>query len=747
MAFDLFLRYMHSNKFVSALIITAAVTLLTLAGCPSPETGGPDDPRPVVVDDGPFKPTAETLEKARASRHVLYTNLGEEYHGVLARIFRNGNVVFVTEKGETVEFSKEEVESVEFTKPRFQDEFKNVTEIPDPVLKKYFTIDPSEKDYPGANYLTAFEKVSLDLRGEEIVITERRLIKVLRRAGEYLHIQTRDYLEDSQSLELVFARTVTADGEIVNIVDNALEDGSVNGMYPAYDNLRRLKFSLKNVTAGNWIDVKTRKTIKPDPLRPLFVREYFQYFEPIIEKTLKIVLPPEAENSNNPYLFGVRNFEDSITRVESLDNETGFTVVTFRAENRSLVERERNLPPFSTFFPCVTVTSKDATERFFQAYRGYVKKDRPGEETKKTLRSVVGEARGGDVARKLYEFIQKRFEIVEVPAEDYSLAPHEADETFARRKGNPLDLAWMYHRGLAALGVESDFALAAPLDAGNPEPGKGEIAEFTRAVVILGGKGEKTFVSFSSEHASFGVLPPALRGTKALVLTGEKPAVVETPGDKPREEVWKEILSVEVKADGSIRVKKTVDVSGRYAESWRALSEKKPGELKQRFESMAAGVHPRAKLLSWKTENLDDTSKKPVVEMEYEVPGYALSAGGRYLVFKLPEVDYSSWEIEKSERSFPMWWGETEKRVKAIEFSIPDGFRVKYRPESYANPSKHGGLSYRADFAVEGRTVRFRDEFIRRSPGIPASAYADYLACVNARAKVSGEYVIFEKQE
>ena len=105
-------------------------------------------------------------------------------------------------------------------------------------------------------------------------------------------------------------------------------------------------------------------------------------------------------------------------------------------------------------------------------------------------------------------------------------------------------------------------------------------------------------------------------------------------------------------------------------------------ELRQYFEKQVSKVHADARLISYKAQHLDDNTRRPVFEVVYEVPGYALTAGGKILAMHFPEVDYTAWGIGMPIRAFPLWWGDKDLMEKTVVMTVPEGFRVYHVPKS-----------------------------------------------------------------
>jgi hypothetical protein len=737
--------------------------------CTSPEPAGGTANTPVTATDTSTITKTEIeavydAHAAEAARHILYLNKSEEYHGVLLGIAADGTVEFMTEKGEKKKFNRSEVERIEFTKPRKEDFVRNVKGLSSDSedVKKYFDMNPTAEQYPDSNYLTAFEHIDIDLTVPGKAVYEKTaLYKVLRKGGQFLNSWDFRYLADSEKFEVIYARSISGrkvkvgedgvekvdnGGEILNLAENALEDGAVNSSIRAYDNLHKVKFALKGVDEGDWVNFCVRKEMKIDALHPLQIEEHFADFEPMLLKTVMVRVP----HGSKEFAFTTLN---NATIVHAVISSESADVYEFAAKNTPRVEMEQDLPPLRDIFPTLIISRPASPAEFAVEFQKFLDAAVPDEKTAAKFKEILKKYPGIPPEQAFYFHIQKEFDRVNIPPSDYSWKPHTLEEIMNIGKGNSLDLTYLYYLMCKFAKLDKVlFCMSAPFSQGQCLPDAGALADFMTPLLYLNNDkpyklSTGVYVSMMGEFRPFGYIPSILQGSAFYIIVDGKAIISKNDVIKERENARSTSITAELSEDGSIKVTKKIKTSGSYLEDVRGLSKLKPEELKLYFENMVSAVHSSAKLVSYKPDKaeLENRSFIPEIEVVYTIDNYALPAGN-FMAFKLPEIDYTAWEISKRERIFPLWWGYRNLEETEISVSIPNGWKIYYAGEGKSAKAGGKGISYDYAFSTDGKTIKFKDAYARHYIAMPATKYGEYLGCVDTRAAVAKELLVLEKE-
>jgi hypothetical protein len=270
----------------------------------------------------------------------------------------------------------------------------------------------------------------------------------------------------------------------------------------------------------------------------------------------------------------------------------------------------------------------------------------------------------------------------------------------------------------------------------------------TPLVMVDVGEGKPVFCCPATQVVPFGYVPAGVQGSEALPVTGTGKGLMEVPILPASAEQVVTHSEIELQADGRMRVKRTVQPGGSAETDWREWSKLRPEEIAQKFEGIVSSIHPNARLLSYSAGNVDNLDENVTIEYEYEVEGYALTAGGELLTFKLPELYYSASSIEKYERELPMFWGRRYSLDNTVTIKLPEGFRVRSLPAQVKSyEGKKPFMYYEASFVEKGGTVVFRDIFERNSVYEPARAYPIFIRAVKESAQLAKEWVVIEKSQ
>ncbi|MFH1421607.1 MAG: DUF3857 domain-containing protein, partial [Planctomycetota bacterium] len=572
--------------------------------------------------------------------------------------------------------------------------------------------------------------------------------------------QTFEYLYNCEDAEIDFARTILSDGTLMHLSDNALEVGATFARQPDYNNLRKVRFSLKEVKEGSVIDFRYHIDRKPSQIfYPLFIREYLQSTEPILQKKVIVFAPNDIELS-----ISQNNFGDNITYIKEIDDNQ--TIYCFEVINSPRFETESNMPPFADVLPNVTIAAKQSLvkedesnpnakeilknigwEEIGREFSKILSRNLVNDEfLKSEIESVVeGKTTSLKKASALYRFVTQQITNLDIVPSQSSYYVHRPSHILTRRQGNSLDKAFLLYAMLKLAGFDVQYLLCAERSSGSFLRESPCISLLTSPLLLLKIESDIFYLAPFSNNTQFGYIPPNLQGAAALLISEQTPEIVEIPVLQASKEIIKSNTTVTLNEDGSIKAKCVQSAKGQKACGMRELGNLKPIELKQHFEKEISQIDPNATLVSYKTSDLKDLNIPVVIEYEYEISDYALKAGKKLMAFRLPDLYYSASSINKWERNLPLFWSNNSMQSNTITLVIPENYKVRYLPESIQ--SYTGGVPYsyyRADFKYNSNTIVFNDEYVRESVYESPSSYKTLLDTIKTAARMSNQWIILE---
>jgi hypothetical protein len=559
-----------------------------------------------------------------------------------------------------------------------------------------------------------------------------------------------DYLADRAKAEIIFARTITKDGKLKHVDESAIEDGSRFGRYPQYDNARRLKWALKEVNIDSYTDCSYKVEFKPaSTLAPLYETVFLQGTEPIIHCGVLVETAPGAEAVVTPLKT---EGNERISQFKQSGSEgTRYGVVS---NNMPRLEPENMMPPYADILPRVAVSLKDSWKKISKEYRQKISKSLQvkGEDKVGLMAYVLTDIyeKELDKARRLYNYVAAEIGFLDIPPDEYGFIPHKPEEVVTAGQANALDKAFLLHYMLKSIGIKSTLLLAHRRDAGHLPEENACLWPMNTPVVRVVADGETYYCYPTTQVIPFGYVPAGVQGSTAIAIEGGSKGLAEIPLLPASMEGMDTESEIELYPDGRITVKRKENPRGGSEVSWRGWSKLKPEELKQKFESIVSSIHPKARLLDYSPKSpkdLADLNRPVEIEYEYEVEGYALTAGGELLVFKVPELDYSASAIEKYERDLPMFWGSRRMFSNRAVIKLPKGFKVRSMPAQVkAYEGAKPFMWYEAGFVAKDGTIVFKDTFERSGVYEPRQNYPVFIRTIKEMAQLSKKWIVIEKQ-
>lgn len=258
----------------------------------------------------------------------------------------------------------------------------------------------------------------------------------------------------------------------------------------------------------------------------------------------------------------------------------------------------------------------------------------------------------------------------------------DGDETDGRRvvvsrNGN----RWRGFQTLCqALGVPVRWALAesrlsSPLD--------GPIASAERPLyplLVVGEKGNRSWLTIDDKYAPFGTTPSHLRGEKAYILGGKEPIVTRVPTDGAKDAILYEGKG-KLSKNGSAKLNLRIIFVGAFAASLRnGLSQIPENQLSNIIESRLLGQHLQgARLRSFKVIDEDELDKPLIISVETEIPQFATPSSVG-LLLSPPFMPRLTGLTPLAQRATPLLIEQETSQSLDLELSLPEGMTAKVAP-------------------------------------------------------------------
>ncbi|MCX7703496.1 MAG: DUF3857 and transglutaminase domain-containing protein [Planctomycetota bacterium] len=694
--------------------------------------------------------TTERVEKEEeqaVARPVGYDTAylvkGEEVQGRLESMSED-EVEFTDVYGKKHKWNRSEVQRIEFQKLRAGYEAKVVSELKDELLEEVLKRKVKECDYPNATYVVLFERSNVRFDGSGVEVTTRYIAQVVQDAGRYtIGNRALWYLSDRCAVDILWARTILPDGSVKHLSDTAVEDGAVYPTLTEYNLLRKRKFALSEMSIGSVADICVKTKYKRiSVLEPFYAEFLFGETEPILHKEVVV------EYSTGTPVKAILNRKARTPVSYEKIEEGGMVVERFVASGIKALLRESDMPPMSEIVPSVTVCySEEKWEKLGAELHKRIKKNLEADENirQKVEELIKGVETEEEKAKRLYHFLVREKDYVEIGLRSHRYEPHSVTTSFQKGCLNGLDKAALLVSMLRVAGLDAHLLLVRGRKEGRFVEEAVSVGGFDDALVFCKLDGRETYLAPFSSEIPFGYIPGEMQGGVAIIVNEKNGGILTVPILNAKEELYGREVESSVEPDGTYRARVRLNVRGGKEEFWRKKAALKPEELQRDMLKFLKNVDTRAVLDEMKLENLQEPTKPLKIEYAYHIPDWALKAGEKLLVFKLPEINYSAEEIETEERENPLWWNTRTLIRNRYVVTIPEKFKVRYVPkEEFKSEDVASGLSYRASFKSEDGKVVFEDETVRNSLSLETAKYSAYVHLLSERAKVAQEWIVLE---
>ena len=640
---------------------------------------------------------------------ILYTKNGEEHKCRIIKITPDS--IYITTSDGFLTFPQNEIKSIDLAQKREGFLWKNTKDITDPVLLNSLEKDLSE--FEDKRYVDIYRRKELKIKEDSSYAYSLRLIRAIcsekgRSAGNFSF----GYMSKDEKMEINFGRTITKEGEVLHLRENAIEDASVYSRIPPYENAHEKKIALREVKSGNFLDIKFTVYGKITEENPFILETIAGSHGPTLETILRI----EA-----PRYFDIA-WEKWKTKAPHLKCAGRNKIYEWEIDQLEAFEDEENSPPKSYIFPRVIAGNDndwgEISENFIKNLKGkYTPKSKEPEEIYKEINSLI------------------RF--VEIPSNQFNCYPTEIEKILENKLANSLDKASLLYSALISQGHTAELILVRSKTRGELSKKVPSLYQFDGALVKL----ENTFLDPSSELYPYGYIRTEYQGVLGLSVT--KKEFVKIPLFEPNKEKTSVSRIINLNEKGQAKIEEKMTFLGSMAPSLKSLRYMREEDKKNMIESYLNRNIPGANIKNLSFKHIDDESPEVEINVEYQVDGLALKQGN-FLLLHIPGINYSAYSAGTRIRKYPIYWGKLAKEENKIEINIPKSYKIQYLPKeiNLSNPF----IEFKNSLEKTNNSITYEDYYIDKKELIPVEYYTEYKEMITQIAKIPEEWIILEKK-
>ena len=613
----------------------------------------------------------------------------------------------------------------------------------DPEISKLLKTPVSAESYPDA-----YVVYLLDEEVEEVFPdgtskrTVHRVYTIVSETGKYWADPEIGFNSRTETATLVYARTITPEGKIIPLKENAIKVVTPYSCYPCYSDYKRLTFTLPGATVGSTIDYKYVVEEKEPTIQGVFTARYFvQWYNPILLAKYKIIAPRDMKlrhRASNP--------PKGVSVAPTITNHGDKKSYLWEYRNIPQILDEDDKPPMAEIAFNILVTSMDSWERFFRWWREEIQA-KPV--TDKAIKDKVAQVTAGlsstqEKIKALYDYVKQEIRYVSIGLGKSGYTPEAAPEVFENKYGDCKDQSTLLIAMLREAGIPASYVLIPTHCKRNlivdfPYP-----FQFNHCIVAVENERGHHFLDPTAQYHRFDYLPEYDQNRGVLIFKDHNTIFSHTTLDKPEANGYISQNDIEIKTDGSIDITERTLTSGDDEASRRQFfTLYTPIEIRETLEETVNDLAPGAKLMEYDYTDPLDSQTRFTESLKVWVPDYCKKAGD-ILIFQLPDMGISFSEASKEERRYPIVCKANSYQKDIVVFNIPRGYEVYNLPEPVEINNPY--FEYRSSYRTEGGKVFFLGEYARRAGLIPPHEYKGYRRACQDMEKSLDRYVLFRER-
>lgn len=640
---------------------------------------------------------------------ILYLKNGEEYLCNVEKVDED-RIIFITDEGKK-ELKIKDITGIDFGRKREGSNWKNIKDIDDEILKNSININLSE--FQGLGYINIYYERNLMIEKDSNYTYTVRIVRGIvdengREAGNLSFY----YRKKFENISVEFGRTITKEGEVLHIRDNAIEDASVYSRFPIYENLHEIKFALNKCLPGNFIDFKVKIKGRFTELNPYILDEVMGDKGLILNGLFKIRYPEELNV----------NYEYFNTGKPSINKNNGYVELLWEFKDIPPLIEEPNLPPYQYFLPRIVFSLryewKEISNKFKEKMKGEIK-------IEKNLFEI-------------YKELLKGIKFLNIPLLSSNVFPNDANDIMKNKIANSLDKSFLFYLALKSKGLPADLILVRSRDYGTISENVPSLLQFDGALVYLDGK----YYDLSYETMPFQYIRNQYQWTKGLSI--EKGELINIPIIPLEEQKSKLEREVKILRNGDSKINDKWIFKGDDVLYFRELRNLKKEEIDIFVKRFINSYVKDAEIENYKFSFLDTLNNIVQLDASYNIKNLGIIQG-KFMLLNIPGINYSAYSVGKQERYYPLYLSNISRSENNIRIMLPKGYKLRAKPDDIT--LKKDGYSFIARIKQEKNYINYYDRFENIVNIISVREYPEYRECIMNMAKLSIKWIILEEEK
>ncbi|HBD92596.1 MAG: hypothetical protein A2015_05760 [Spirochaetes bacterium GWF1_31_7] len=666
---------------------------------------------------------------------IIILNDGSEYHGELTAI--NETMVSFKSDDTIRSFEVKTVYMIALSGERKYDAVNTINNITDKEIVAGYTTLLKYKPLPDENAVYYLEKNTIRYENDTIIKNTKVIYKILTDAGKSNGSASFTYPNSAINASLLYAITITPEGKVFSVKENALNREPINNTYPLYDSYKRLKFSMQHPDPGNIFVYEYEIRYQVKPFENILSEQFFLRSESVILNKQLII---------SGYKGRLKNFiskgEASFQTPEIINKPGFFSAYSYNIER--IVIDEDFTPSTAYIIPHIFIYQPVNMKAFVTHFNSFANIDVTDIHLKQYIQSLnIEKSDTTNLVTTLYKHLINSLKHADFPPSYTDFQTNHLSAITKENRLSSLDKAYLFQSVLKYYAISSDIFLSTKDFLPDSYKRLQIPFIFDEAGLIINIEGKNRFIIFDNEQRYIDNFPERLSEKPLLCMNNKQPVRKIT---KLEHHLNNETIqyNIQYNEDSIDLTKHSIShgTTGNQYRKYRFLSNE---EKVKKFKNSTASIKTGADLENFEiVSDLSDISKPVEIKTTIKAENYAIKSGDISL-FYLPEFTYNSTIVSQPEREFTGIIPSISSLTRIYTITVPENYRVKYTP---SNKKIHYlNSSFDIQYSLNENVISVTIKSVINTPVFKPAQYPQFKQFIEERALLSRTPIIMEKKK
>ena len=612
-----------------------------------------------------------------------------------------------------------------------------------PDVEQIIANAPDARDYPDADTLVLFNHFSHDvLPTGQSRYTTHQVVKILTERGiqRYGDIAI-PYQPTAQNIGINIARTITADGTILQPPAEAFNDVTPPGLLSQnlYSDAMWRVISMVGLAPGVCIEYQVTLEDKVPGGETWITGGYnFQATEATLETSYALQMPKawhlQWEIANDP---------NSLAPVISY-TENNTVIYIWKYRETPALTLEEGMPHINDIVPRLRYSSIEDWDSVYAWYKDLAKERyTPDTNIEAKVQQLTSDLTTEEAKiRAIYHFVATNIRYVGIELGQSAYQPSFATEVFRTQYGDCKDKTTLLISMLDLVGIKAYPVLVSVAPYERVETTLPLLSQFNHMVAAIP-TSPNTYIWLdpTSTTCSYGDLPYTTQGRIGFLISDTRGKFVETPIYPSESNRLVSTTELTLDNDGSVQGTLYIQTNGQYNLNTRwAYQQVHPNALKTTLATELSQQFPGIQVAWADMSDLGDLNLPVTINLGFHVKNYGTWVGNDMLL-PLPIDEFADYAetFANERRTYSLDLGYPMQIDKAIRIQIPDGWTATL-PKDIHYVRKNAELTRQC--RQVGNVITYQLVFTLKNSVLPAATYSAARSLFTALASEDGSRVL-----